>query len=164
MSMIMLLLLLLLSFSHSLRIPPIILLLLQQTQTDQISKVQPHFPNHDRVPNRLPHAIPPLRLALPHAAQLPPQQRVELVQPLLRPLHAAAHHDGRETLLVRLDRVADEGEVDVGELVDVVGQVAFEDDAAGAGVDEVGPGGKVGGAGDGGEVEADEVGDVGLRC
>lgn len=67
-------------------------------------------------------------------------------------------------MLVRFDGVADQCEVDVGELVDVVGQIAFEDDAAGAGVDEIGPRGEIGGAGDGGEVETDEIGDVGLSC
>ena len=40
--------------------------------------------------------------------------------------------------------VADEGEVDVGELEDVVAEVAFEEDGAGAEGDEVGAGGEVG--------------------
>ena len=119
-SMIMLLLLLLLPLSLSLRIPSI-LPLLQQLETDKFSEVQPHLADHDRVPGSLAQAIVPLRGAVPHAAQLSPQQRVELVQPLLCPLDATAHHYRRETLLVRFDGVADQCEIDVGELVDVMG-------------------------------------------
>lgn len=63
-------------------------------------------------------------------------------------------------MLVDPDGVADEGEVDEGELEDVVAQVAFEEDFAGLRVDCGGAGGEVGGAGEGVEGEADEVGDV----
>lgn len=117
----LLLLLLLLSLSLSLRILSILLLLLQQPETDKVGKVQTHLTDHDRIPDGLAQAIVPLRRAVPHAAQLSPQQRVELVQPLLCPLDTTAHHYRREALLVRLDGVADQCEIDVGELVDVMG-------------------------------------------
>ena len=44
----------------------------------------------------------------------------------LRPLDAGGHEDLGETLLIDVDCVFDDGEVDVGDLEDVVGEVAFE--------------------------------------
>lgn len=63
-------------------------------------------------------------------------------------------------MLKDLHCVANEAEVDVGELEYVVAEVAFEHCLAGALGDEGGAGGEVGCAGEVGEGEADEVRDV----
>ena len=44
----------------------------------------------------------------------------------LGPLDAGGHEDLREAFLVDVYCVFDDGEVDVGDLEDVVGEVAFE--------------------------------------
>ena len=63
-------------------------------------------------------------------------------------------------MLVDLYRVADQCEIDIRKLADMVQEVAFEHDLPGPERDGCGAGGEVGGAGEGGVVEADEVGDV----
>lgn len=64
-----------------------------------------------------------------HGAELSREKRVETVEVLLGPFDTGAGHYGGEALLVDADSVFDEGEVDVGDLEDVLGEVAFEDAA-----------------------------------
>ena len=67
-------------------------------------------------------------------------------------------------MLVRFHGVTDQREVDKGELVDMLGKIAFKHEAASTCVDESSAGSEIGGTGEGGEIETDEIGDVGLGC
>lgn len=70
---------------------------------------------------------------LPHSAfridcaELAREDAVEVFNVIFRPLDAGRHHRGREAGLVRQDCVSDDGEVDEGELVNVLVEVAVED-------------------------------------
>lgn len=74
----------------------------------------------------LPHGCPAL-----HGAELSGEERVEAVEVLFGPFDAGAGHYGGEALLVDADGMFDEGEVNVGDLENVLGEVAFEDAATG---------------------------------
>jgi hypothetical protein len=72
------------------------------------------------------HAFVPQIATLVYTAQLPLQQGVKLVDVLLCPLDARGHELLGKALLEHVDGVFDDGEVNVGDLEDVVGQIAFE--------------------------------------
>ncbi len=98
----------------------------------QPHKIQPHLPHHPRMLLRSAQTIVPGFATHAHTPQLPSQSRIEFIQPLFRPFNTRAHRCWGETLLECADGVADEGEVDVGELEDVVAEVAFEENGAGS--------------------------------
>ena len=94
---------------------------------NHIPKVQPSLTQHISMSQRRLHASL-VRLALAvHTTQLSPQQRIELIHMLLRPLGTRRHHGHGEAGLVDEDRVLDRGKVDEAELVNVRVEVAFED-------------------------------------
>lgn len=74
-----------------------------------------------------------LHTLLPHGAfrvdgaELAREDGVEVLDVVLGPLDARRHHGRLEARLVREDGVADDGEVDEGDLEDVLVQVAVED-------------------------------------
>ena len=70
----------------------------------------------------IPHITPFI-----HTTQLPLQEHIEPVDMLFSPFDARGHELLREALLEHVDGILDDGEVDVGSLEDVVGEIAFED-------------------------------------
>ena len=101
-------------------------LLLSNPTPNKFGEVQAHLSQHARMFLRqLQTLIPRLALLL-HTAQLPLQYYVEVINMLFRPLDARRHDRLREAGLERGDGVLDDKEVDVGDLEDVVWQVAFE--------------------------------------
>lgn len=116
---------------------------LAHAQPDQVTKVKTHIRHHARMLPRSAHTVPPRLAPLSHAAELLRQQVVELIEPLFGPFHARGHHDGGEAFLESGDCVFDEGEVDVGELEDVVAEVAGEHDLARSDCYYFGAGGEV---------------------
>jgi len=88
---------------------------------NKLRKVKPNIPQHRRMVMRLLHTFLPKRAILIDATQLPRQDDVEIINMLFRPLHASRHKNLREALLVYVNGVFDDGEVDEGDLEDVVG-------------------------------------------
>jgi hypothetical protein len=72
------------------------------------------------------HANHPSLTLLRHRAQLPLQQLIEVIDVLLGPFDTGTHHDHWETALVDQGGIFDEGEVDEGDLVDVMVEVTFK--------------------------------------
>jgi hypothetical protein len=73
------------------------------------------------------HTLCPKLATLVHAAQLPLEQNIELIDMLFRPLDARGHELLWKTLLEHIDSIFDDGEVDVRDLEDVIWEIAFED-------------------------------------
>ena len=98
---------------------------------DEVLEVEADIGEHAAVLLSALHALGPRGAVAVDGAELPRQDRVEVLDVVLGPLDARRHHRRREARLVRHDRVADDGEVYVGYLVDVVVQVAVEDALSG---------------------------------
>lgn len=75
---------------------------------------------------RLIHAVFPHLCVLTYATQLSSQEHIKLIDMLFGPLDARRHEYLREALLVDVDCVLDDGEVNIGDLEDVVRKVAFK--------------------------------------
>ena len=93
----------------------------------EIPKVKPHVREQSRVLMRLVHALLPYLAPRLRPAELPSQYDVESLHLSLGPPDTGAHHDWRKARLEAEDRVADDHEVDIGNLPDVPREVALED-------------------------------------
>jgi len=72
------------------------------------------------------HAVFPNLAGFINTAKLKHQESVEVVEALLGPLDTSGHHWWREACLVNLSGIANNGEVDVRDLVNVQVQISFE--------------------------------------
>lgn len=70
--------------------------------------------------------LPDSRASL-YAAELPGEKRIESVQVVFGPLDARTCHNRREALLVDVKCIFDQGEIDVGNLEYIEGEITLED-------------------------------------
>jgi hypothetical protein len=70
--------------------------------------------------------LPDSRASL-YAAELPGEKGIESVQVVFGPLDAGTCHNSREALLIDVECVFDQGEIDVGNLEYIEGEITLED-------------------------------------
>lgn len=102
-----------------LRSPWPIILHLNETPLNQITKIDSNLGQQRRLLVKGIHAFLPNRRSALYTTQLPDKDGIELIQMLLCPFDAGAGHHGREALLVYTDGVFHKGEVDEGDLENV---------------------------------------------
>lgn len=111
---------------RSLRLHNLPTILLRHATRHQFRKVQSNLLQHTRMLLREIQTLVPRGVVALHTTQLPLQDDVEVVNMFLGPLDTGRHQRVRKARLERGDGVLDDEEVDVGDLEDVVGEIAFE--------------------------------------
>ena len=104
---------------------------IRKPTANEVREVESNLPQHASMLMRKLQAISPDLAVLLDTAQLSLEQDVELVYVLFGPLDTRRHELLREALLEHVDSVFDHDKVNVRDLEDVVGQIAFKGALAG---------------------------------